>query len=156
MGGVTIPLFRLVIIGFGLSVAAILWLFQDKTRVGAIIRAGMDNKEMATALGINLKVVFTGVFALGAFIAGLCGLIGAPLLGVNLSLGWDTLTLSMIVVIVGGAGSVQGALVGGLIIGLVDAFGKAFVPGLAYFTMYLLLIVILVFKPSGLMGREFQ
>ncbi|MBA7676167.1 High-affinity branched-chain amino acid transport system permease protein LivH [subsurface metagenome] len=154
LGRITFPVFRLAIIAFGLVAAACLWLFQEKTRVGAIIRAGMDNKEMTTGLGINLKVVFTGVFTLGAFVAGFCGLIGAPLLGINLGVGWDALLLAMIVVIVGGTGSVQGALVGGLVIGLVDAYGKAFFPELAYFTMYLVLITILLFRPSGLMGRK--
>lgn len=154
LGRITFPVFRLAIIAFGLVAAACLWLFQEKTRVGAIIRAGMDNKEMTTGLGINLKVVFTGVFTLGAFVAGFCGLIGAPLLGINLGVGWDALLLAMIVVIVGGTGSVQGALVGGLVIGLVDAYGKAFFPELAYFTMYLVLIIILLFRPSGLMGRK--
>jgi len=153
VGGITFPVFRLAIIGFGLAAAAGLWLFQEKTRVGAIIRAGMDNKEMTMGLGINLKLVFTGVFTLGAFVAGFCGLIGAPLLGVNLGVGWDALLLAMIVVIVGGTGSVQGALVGGIVIGLVVAFGKAYFPQLAYFTMYLVLIIILLFRPSGLMGR---
>lgn len=153
VGGITLPVFRLAIIAFGLVAAAGLWLFQEKTRVGAIIRAGMDNKEMTMGLGINLKLIFTGVFALGAFVAGFCGLFGAPLLGINLGIGWDALLLAMIVVIVGGAGSVQGALVGGLVIGLVDAYGKAFFPELAYFTMYLVLIIILLFRPSGLMGR---
>lgn len=153
VGGITLPIFRLAIIALGLVAAAGLWLFQEKTRVGAIIRAGMDNKEMTMGLGINLKVIFTGVFALGAFVAGFCGLLGAPLLGINLGIGWDALLLAMIVVIVGGAGSVQGALVGGLVIGLVDAYGKAFFPELAYFTMYLVLIIILLFRPSGLMGR---
>jgi len=154
LGGVTFPVFRLAIIAFGLVAAAGLWLFQERTRIGAIVRAGMDNKEMAMSLGINLKMVFTGVFALGAFIAGFCGLIGAPLLGINLGIGWDALLLAMIVVIVGGTGSVQGALVGGLVIGLIDAYGKAFFPELAYFTMYIVLIIILLFRPSGLMGRK--
>lgn len=153
VGGVTLPVFRLTIIAFGLVAAAGLWLFQERTRVGAIIRAGMDNREMATGLGINLKVVFTGVFALGAFVAGFCGLIGAPLLGINLGIGWDALLLAMIVVVVGGTGSIQGALVGGIAIGLVDAYGKAFFPEFAYFTMYLVLIIILLFRPSGLLGR---
>ncbi len=155
IGGVTVPMFRLMIIVFGLVAAVALWLFQEKTRIGAIIRAGMDNKEMTMGLGINLKLVFTGVFTLGAFIAGFCGLMGAPLLGINLALGWEALLLAMIVVIVGGAGSVQGALVGGLGIGLVDAYGKAFFPEIASFTMYLVLIIILLFRPSGLMGRKF-
>ena len=153
MGNIRLPVFKLAIIGFGLAAAAGLWLFQEKTRVGAIIRAGMDNREMAMGLGINLKVIFTGVFALGAFAAGFCGLFGAPYIGINLAVGWDALLLAMIVVIVGGTGSVQGALVGGLVIGLVDAYGKAFFPELAYFTMYLVLIIILLFRPSGLMGR---
>ena len=156
VGGITLPVSRLAIIGFGLFAAAGLWLFQEKTRVGAIIRAGMDNKEMTTGLGINLKLVFTGVFALGAFVAGFCGLIGSPLLGVNLGVGWDALLLAMIVVIVGGTGSVQGALVGGIVIGLVDSFGSAYFPQLASFTMYLVLIIILLFRPSGLMGRAMQ
>jgi len=154
VGGITLPVSRLAIIGFGLAAAAGLWFFQEKTRVGAIIRAGMDNKEMTMGLGINLKLVFTGVFTLGAFVAGFCGLIGSPLLGVNLGVGWDALLLAMIVVIVGGTGSVQGALVGGIVIGLIDAFGKAYFPELAYFTMYLVLIIILLFRPSGLLGRR--
>jgi branched-chain amino acid transport system permease protein len=153
IGKIGFPVFRLAIIGFGLVMAILLWLFQEKTRTGAIVRAGMDNREVTIALGINLKVVFTGIFALGAFVAGFCGLMGAPLMGVNLQVGWETLLLSMIVVIVGGTGSIQGALLGGLLIGLLDAFGTAFFPQFAYFVIYVALIVILLFKPSGLMGR---
>jgi branched-chain amino acid transport system permease protein len=153
IGKIGFPIFRLAIIGFGLVMAILLWLFQEKTRTGAIVRAGMDNREVTIALGINLKVVFTGIFALGAFVAGFCGLMGAPLMGVNLQVGWETLLLSMIVVIVGGTGSIQGALLGGLVIGLLDAFGTAFFPQFAYFVIYIALIVILLFKPSGLMGR---
>ncbi len=153
VGGVTFPVYRLAIIGFGLVAAAALWLFQERTRVGAIIRAGMDNKEMTIGLGINLKVVFTAVFVLGAGVAGLCGFIGAPYLGVNLANGWDALFFAIMVVVVGGCGSIQGALLGGVIIGLADAYGRAFFPDLAYFTMYVLLIVILLVRPSGLLGR---
>jgi branched-chain amino acid transport system permease protein len=138
---------------FGIAAAVILWLFQEKTRLGAAIRAGMDNNEMTMGLGINLPVIFTGVFSLGAFVAGFCGLIGAPSLGINLAVGWDALLLGMIVVIVGGAGSIQGALAGGIIIGLVDAYGKAFFPDLAHFAIYLVLIIILLSRPSGLLGR---
>ena len=153
IGNITFPVFRFVIIAFGLVMAALLWLFQEKTRIGAIIRAGMDNREVATALGINLRVIFTGIFALGAFVAGLCGLMGAPTMGINLQVGWDALMLAMIVVIVGGTGSIQGAFFGGLIIGLLDAFGKAYFPDFAYFAIYAALILILLFKPAGLMGR---
>ena len=153
MGPVRLPIFRLAMIIFGIAAAVILWLFQEKTRLGAVIRAGMDNSEMTMGLSINLPVIFTGVFSLGAFVAGFCGLIGAPSLGINLAVGWDALLLGMIVVIVGGAGSIQGALAGGIIIGLVDAFGKAFFPDYAHFTIYLVLIIILLFRPSGLLGR---
>ncbi len=156
VGQITIPNFRLAIIGIGIAAAIALWFFQEKTRTGAIIRAGMDNKEVANGLGINLKVVFTLVFVSGALIAGFCGLIGGQLLGINLSLGWDALLLAMIVVIVGGTGSIQGALVGGLIIGLVDAYGKAFFPSYAQLTMYLVLVIILLFRPSGLLGRKMR
>jgi len=153
VGRVTIPLFRLSIIGIGVIAAVLLWLFQEKTRVGAIIRAGMDNRDMTVVLGINIRLVFTGVFTLGVFIAGFCGLIGAPSFGINLAVGWEALLFAMIVVIVGGTGSIQGALVGGLVIGLVDAYGKAYFPGFADFSIYLVLIVILLFRPSGLLGR---
>jgi branched-chain amino acid transport system permease protein len=106
-------------------------------------------------LGINLQLIFTGVFALGSFVAGFCGLFGASSLGINLDIGWSALSLSMIVVIIGGAGSIQGALVGGLIIGIVDAFGKAFFPEFAYFTIYLVFIIVLLIRPNGLLGRTF-
>jgi branched-chain amino acid transport system permease protein len=155
LGGRNLAIFRLAIIAVGLVAAVGLWFFQEKTRVGAIIRAGMDNKEITMGLGINLQLIFTGVFALGSFVAGFCGLFGASTLGINLQVGWDALLLAMIVVIVGGAGSIQGALIGGLIIGLCDALGKAFFPDFAYFTMYLVLIGILLSRPKGLMGRMF-
>lgn len=154
VGIVNIPIFRLSIIGIGILALIILWLFQEKTRVGAMIRAGMDNKEMTMGLGINLQVIFTAVFALGTFVAGFCGLFGAQNLGVNLAIGWDALLLAMIVVIIGGVGSVQGALAGGLIVGLVDAFGKAFFPDFAHFSIYVVLIIILLLRPGGLLGRR--
>ena len=150
IGDLRFPVFRLFIIGFGLLVAVLLWLFQDKTKVGSIIRAGMDNRENTGALGINLKVLFTAVFALGCFVAGLCGLMGAPIIGIHLQVGWDALMLAMIVVIVGGTGSIQGTLLGAMIIGLVDAFGKAYFPSVAYFAIYVALILIFIFRPSGL------
>ncbi len=153
IGDISFPIFRLVIIVFGFVMAVLLWFFQEKTRIGAIVRAGMDNREVAGALGINLRLIFTLIFALGSLVAGLCGLMGAPLMGVNLQIGWDTMLLSMIVVIVGGAGSIQGALAGGLIIGLLDSFGKAYFPQFAYFIIYVFLILILLFKPSGLLGK---
>jgi len=149
-----IPVFRVVTIGVGIVAAIALYLFQEKTRIGAIIRAGMDNQEMTRGLGIPLPIIFTGVFAFGAFVAGCCGLFGAQSLGISLDIGWDVLLLSMMVVVIGGTGTIEGALVGGLLIGLTETFGKVFFPDLAYFSMYALLIIVLLVRPSGLIGRR--
>ena len=156
LGNSGLPVFRLFIIGFGALMAILLWLFQDRTKVGAKIRAGMDNREIAGALGTNLKLLFTGIFVLGSLIAGLLGLIGGYLTGINLGVGWETLLLSLIVVVIGGTGSIQGALLGGVLIGLLDSFGKAYFPQAASYIVYGFLIVILLVRPSGLLGRRMQ
>lgn len=155
IGSVDIPVFRLIVIVFGLVMAVLLWLLQDKTRIGAVVRAGMDNREIAGALGINLRGVFTGVFVLGAFVAGMIGLVGSTAAtGINLGVAWDALLLSMIVVVVGGTGSIQGALVGGIVIGLLNAFGAAYFPDFSHFISYVALIIILLVRPGGLLGRQ--
>jgi branched-chain amino acid transport system permease protein len=148
------PAARISIILIGLVLAVGLWWLQDRTRVGAIVRAGMDDKEMTMGLGINLGRVSTAVFFLGAFIAGCAGIIGAQLLGAHLLLSTDILLLALVVVIVGGVGSVQGALLGAMLIGIIDAFGKALFPELAMFMIYLVMIIILLIKPTGLMGKK--
>lgn len=148
------PTTRIAIIFIGVALAVGLWWLQEKTRVGAIIRAGMDDKEILEALGINLGIVSTALFILGAFIAGASGVIGAQLFGVNLELGLNILLLALVVVIVGGTGSVQGALIGGIIIGLIISFGKALFPDLAMFFIYFVMIIILLIKPSGILGRK--
>jgi branched-chain amino acid transport system permease protein len=152
--GMPYPITRLVIIGVGLIVAIVLWWLQDRTRIGAIIRAGMDDKEMTMGLGINLDKVSMLVFFLAAFVAGVAGVVGAQLMGVHSILGIDILLVALIVVIVGGMGSVQGALSGGILIGLIDTFGKSLFPQFAMFTMYLAMVVILLVKPSGILGRR--
>ena len=154
VGNVTIPVFRFFIIGFGIVMAVLLWWLQDRTRVGAMVRAGMDNKEVAGALGLNNKTIFTAVFALGSLIAGLSSLFGGTLTGINLDTGWGVLLASIIVVVVGGTGSIQGALLGGIVIGLVNTFGAAYFPGVASYITYAVLIIILLIKPSGLLGRK--
>jgi branched-chain amino acid transport system permease protein len=145
---------RLVITGIGIFLAAALWWLQTKTRIGAIIRAGMDNKEMIMGLGINYEAVATAVFFLGCFLAGGAGVIGAYLFGVTLELGMSILLLAVVVVVVGGTGSVQGALVGGILIGLIISFGKALFPQISMFLVYLTMIIILLIKPSGIMGKK--
>lgn len=152
--GKAYPKARLAIILIGVILAIVLWWLQDKTRVGAMVRAGMDNKEMTMGLGINLERVFAVVFFVASFIAGLAGVLGAQLLGVYNALGLEILLLALIVIIVGGVGSVQGALLGGILIGVIDAFGRALFPKFAMFTMYFTMIIILLVRPSGLLGRR--
>ena len=148
------PKARMATIIIGLVMAIVLWWLQDKTRVGAMVRAGMDNKEMTMGLGINLERLFTLVFFVASCIAGVAGVLGAQLLGVYNALGLEILLLALIVIIVGGVGSVQGALLGGILIGVIDAFGRALFPKLAMFTMYFTMIIILLVRPSGLLGRR--
>lgn len=152
--GKTYPKARVAIILVGLILAIGLWWLQDKTRMGAIVRAGMDDKETTMVLGINLDRVFTVIFFISAFIAGAAGVLGAQLLGPRTSLGLEVLLLALIVIIVGGVGSIQGALLGGILIGVIDIFGRAVFPQLAMFTMYLTMIVVLIVRPTGLLGRK--
>ncbi len=154
LGSVDIPVIRFFILGFGIVMAVLLWLLQDKTKVGAMVRAGMDNKEVAGTLGLNNKFLFTAVFVLGSLIAGVTSMIGGSLTGINMATGWDVLLSSIIVVVVGGMGSIQGALLGGVIIGLVNTFGAAYFPNFASFIIYAILIIILLIKPAGLLGRK--
>jgi branched-chain amino acid transport system permease protein len=153
LGGLTYPLTRIGLIVIGLVLAVALWWLQDRTHLGAMVRAGMDDPETAMALGVNLPLVSTAVFVLGAFVAGLSGVIGAQLIGVEPGQGVSILLLALVVVIVGGVGSIQGALLGGILIGLVDAFGAALIPGVSTFLIYLAMIVILLVRPSGLIAR---
>jgi len=152
--GKAYPKARLATIIIGFVLAIVLWWLQDKTRIGATVRAGMDNKEMTMGLGINLERVFASVFFVASCIAGVAGVLGAQLLGVYNALGLEILLLALIVIIVGGVGSVQGALLGGILIGVIDAFGRALFPKFAMFTMYFTMIIILLVRPSGLLGRR--
>ena len=152
--GRSYPKARVAVIVIGLLLAVGLWWLQDRTRMGAIVRAGMDDKETTMGLGINLERAFALIFFVCSAIAGAAGVIGAQLLGVYTDLGLDVLLLALIVVIVGGVGSVQGALLGGILIGVIDAFGRAVFPQLAMFTMYLVMIVVLIIRPQGLLGRK--
>jgi branched-chain amino acid transport system permease protein len=154
IGAYSVYLYHLVVIIAGLIIAIVLWLFQEKTRYGAIIRAGIDNREMIMAVGINFSRVCAWVFFLGTVIAGISGVIGLPLLGAYLESGSEVLLYAIIVVIIGGLGSMQGALAGSFLIGIIHSFSKAFFPPLAFFMMYLLVIIILLARPSGLFGKR--
>ncbi len=109
---------------------------------------------MANAIGINTGLIFTVVFAFGAFLAAFGGVIGGPIIGVFPGLDFEILILALIVVVVGGLGTLQGALAGSLVIGIIDSFGKAFFPGLAMYTIFGITVLILVLKPTGLLGKE--
>lgn len=147
------PIFRIATIGIGLVVFLGFWWFQEKTRVGAIVRAGMDNKEMTVALGINLGLVSALVFLLGSFMTGTAGVIGIQLMGADLRSPISILILALIVVVIGGVGSIQGAFVGSMLVGLIDNIGKTLFPQFAMFTLFLAMIIVIIVRPRGLLGR---
>jgi branched-chain amino acid transport system permease protein len=153
IGDLTVPVYRSFVILVAVLVAVALWLFNEKTSLGAQIRATVDDNEMAQGIGINVQFVSSFMFGLGAFLAAFGGVIGAPILGVFAGIDFDILPLAFVVVIVGGMGSLKGAAVGSILVGMVDTFGKALVPDLSYFTLFLPMAIVLAIKPSGLFGR---
>jgi branched-chain amino acid transport system permease protein len=151
--GITFPTYRLAVVVVAAAVAAILWLALDRTRLGAMIRAGVDDPAMARVIGIRVSRLFTIVFGLGAALAGFAGVMGGPILSVYPGLDADMLPLALIIVILGGAGSLPGAMLGSLIIGFLYNFGQALLPELAYIILFLPMLLILVIRPQGLFGR---
>jgi branched-chain amino acid transport system permease protein len=147
------PVYRIFIIVVAVVVGAALWLALDRTRVGAMIRAAVDDAEMAQGVGIRVPRVSLGVFALGAALAAFGGVVGAGFLGVYPGLDFEILPYAFVVVIVGGLGSLPGAMVGSAMVGLLDNFGKALFPELSYFTLFAPMALILALKPTGLFGR---
>jgi branched-chain amino acid transport system permease protein len=165
--GVYYPAYRLVIIVTTLAVAFAMYIVVMRTRLGMLIRAGASNREMVGALGINIKLLYTLVFGLGAALAGFAGLMQAPILTVQIGMGENILILAFVVIIIGGIGSIRGALVASIFVGLVDTIGRAFLPDLLRLFMssnaastvgpavssmliYLLMALILVLRPEGL------
>ena len=147
------PIYRIFIVAVAVAVGAVLWLALDRTRVGAMIRAAVDDAEMAQGVGIRVPRVSLGVFALGAALAAFGGVVGAGFLGVYPGLDFEILPYAFVVVIVGGLGSLPGAMVGSLMVGLLDNFGKVFLPELSYFTLFAPMAAILAVRPTGLFGR---
>jgi branched-chain amino acid transport system permease protein len=152
--GFFFPMYRAFMIAVMAVVGALLWWLIEGTRFGATIRATVDDAQMARGVGIDTSRVSMLVFALGAFLAALGGVIGGGFTGVYPGLDNEVLPLAFAVVIIGGMGSLRGALAGSLIVGLMDNFGKALFPELAYFTLYAPMAVILAVRPTGLFGRE--
>lgn len=151
--GFAFPTYRLVVLAIALVAALALYLLMERTRLGAMIRAGVDDMEMAQGVGIPVSRLFTTVFLLGATLAGIGGVLGGPILNAYPGLDTDMLPLALIVVILGGAGSLLGAFVGSFIVGFIYNFGIALVPDLAYFVLFLPMVLVLVFLPQGLFGR---
>ena len=155
IGQFSFSMFRITIIVIGIILCPILWWIQDRTKIGATIRAGMDDPDMVSVMGINLRPINIVAFFVGACIAGFAGVIGAyPLGGVNLQVGLDMIFLAIAVVVVGGVGSVQGALIGALLIGISTALAGTYFSRIAIFVPYILMVIILIFRPHGLMGRR--
>ena len=151
--GVAFPKYRVAVVGVAIVFAIGLWLLLEKTRIGAMIRAGVDDMEMARGVGIPVSALFTMVFCLGSFLAGVGGVLGGPILSVYPGLDTDMLPLALVVVILGGVDSLGGAFVGSFIIGFIYTFGQTLFPDLAYMILFLPMIIVLAIRPRGLFGR---
>jgi branched-subunit amino acid ABC-type transport system permease component len=156
LGGLTYPSYRLFVIAFGLTMAVALWLLIERTRLGSVIRAGVYDAEMAAGLGINIHRVFTAVFAFGAALAGLSGVIAGPIQSAYPAMGVSILIPALIVVVVGGLGSLKGSLAGSLIIGQAETFGKAWLPEAAMLMIYVVMALVVLLRPQGLFGRPLK
>jgi branched-chain amino acid transport system permease protein len=154
VAGIYFPVYRIFMIGMAAIIGVLLWLAMEKTRMGAVVRAAVDDAEMARGVGIDTSRVSMFIFALGALLAALGGAIGGAFLGVYPGLDFVILPIAFAVVIIGGMGSLAGAAIGSLIVGLADNFGKALFPEISYFTLYAPMVLILALKPTGLFGRE--
>jgi branched-chain amino acid transport system permease protein len=148
--------YRLFLIGFGFAIALLLWLFLERSRLGAMVRAGVDNAAMAAGLGGNIPALFTGIFGAGVALAALGGVAAGPVLGLYPGMDTEILIPAFIVIVIGGMGSLRGAFIGSLLIGVVDTFGKAYFPSLALFLIYLTMAVVLLIRPQGLFGIKYS
>jgi branched-chain amino acid transport system permease protein len=145
------PAYRLFVIALGLAVALVLWLGLERTRLGAVVRAGVDDRVMAASLGINIDAAFFSVFCLGCWLAGLAGVVVAPVLQIYPGMDVAILIPTLIVVVVGGPGSLKGALLGSLLIGMAETFGAVLLPDFSSFMIYAVMVLVLLLRPGGLM-----
>lgn len=152
VGGVIVPKYRVFLIFFGGAIALALWAFLERSRLGAMVRAGVDDAFTANGIGINVSLLFAAVFAVGVGLAALGGAAAGPVLGLYLGMDIEILIPAFIVVVIGGMGSLRGAFVSSIFVGIVDTFGKAYFPDYAMFVIYLLMVVVLLTRPQGLFG----
>ena len=153
IGDFTYPWYGVFIIGVAILIGISLAIIQSKTRVGAIVRAGVDDREMISAMGVNIRWVFTGMFIVGAALAAIAGTIGAGRTPILQGVQNEVLLYALVVIIIGGLGSIAGAAVGSIAIGLIDVFAKTWIPEFAYFTVFLPMALVLVIRPQGLFGK---
>jgi len=147
--------YRLFLIGFGVAIALLLWLFLERSRLGAMVRAGVDDAAMAAGLGGNIPALFTGLFGAGVGLAALGGVAAGPVVGLYPGMDTEILIPAFIVIVIGGMGSLRGAFVGSLLIGEIDTFGKAYFPSLALFLIYVVMAAVLLVRPQGLFGIKY-
>ena len=155
--GVSYPSYRLFVILLGLVIMGVLYFALERTRLGALVRAGVDDRETAETLCVNIGMVFMAVFAIGTYLAGLAGVVAAPIFGVYPGMDASIIILVLVVVVVGGLGSLRGAIAGSVLIGFADTFGKLLLPQFAMIIIYMVMAAVLVFRPSGLLpARQFN
>ncbi len=153
-GGIVYPALRFAIIVFGVLAGLSLWLLYKKTQIGAVVRAGVDDREQVNAIGINVDRLFVAVSALASFLAGMAGVVGGAFLTLYPGAEWEILVYALVVVIVGGLGSLEGAMIGALIVGLLDAYGRWLLPEFSYFVLFGPIALLMLVRPRGLFGRE--
>jgi branched-chain amino acid transport system permease protein len=151
--GLTFPIYRIAVVVFSIVVALGLWALLEKTKLGVMIRASVDDRQMAQGIGVPATKLFSIVFCLGAALAGLGGIVAAPILSVYPGLDADMLPLALVVVILGGLGSLAGAFIGSFLIGFIYSFGQVLFPDLAYIILFLPMLIILAVRPRGLFGK---
>ncbi len=156
IGAGVFSVYRLFLIGFGFAIALLLWLFLERSRIGAMVRAGVDNAVMAAGLGANVPALFTGIFGFGVALAALGGIAAAPVLGLYPGMDSEILIPAFIVIVIGGMGSLRGAFAGSLLIGIADTFGKAYFQSIALFLIYLAMTAVLLIRPQGLFGIKYS
>ena len=153
VNNIVFPTYRLFVIIVAAIVGVLLWALNEKTLIGAKLRAAVDDGEMAAGAGVNVALLSGLVFAAGAGLAAFGGVMGGPILGGYPGMDFDLLPLALVVVIIGGMGSLKGAVIGSVVVGMIDNFGKALVPELSYFTLFAPMVIVLAIKPTGLYGR---
>ncbi len=154
-GEIYYPKYRFVLIFLGVFVAVVLWFLYRKTQIGAVVRAGVDDREQVSATGINVDRVFILASGMDSFLAGMAGVVGGAFLTLYPGAEWEILIYALVVVIVGGLGSLEGAMIGALIVGLLDAYGRWLLPEFSYFVLYGPVALLLLFRPRGLFGAEY-